>query len=1032
MKKELTCLLLTLTMSFTAIGNMAVSAEETNENNAVVMVGSEGTALETLPYRIDIADSFDKESVIGERSFVNAEKLVDLTVDTGLLIGRSEEREDLALDAPLTRAEGATLVVRAAAGPDWVFDVNAESGFRDVNDWSAGYIAYGDNKGIVAGVGNGYFEPKGNLTGYQFGAFLLRALGYGSEFDSKENWHVAVHTTALNVGIVDEGMDMSRSITRQMAAEMLGKGLLSYTGVVMTDGSYTRGNLLGALYDIELGTVIANGYAALDKNNAIEASDDVVLKNADTGEIVKIKSDEYNDEHDLGAVVSYIDDSKRSYIISKIIDPLIEEGYDEAESINDFGGMTADEDTEYYVNYKYMSETEALNYINNSKPGSGKDTRPFNLDGIYVRIIDNDGDGDAEYVIYIVPELSIITAVNTNDDTISYERLKRNDDYTHSKTTETVKVKIENVSDSSLEKNDIVLAVIIGGKTYLDLCEYVDVDVDSVVDGKVLAKIVKENGKELVQTEDATYKKSYVQNAATVKYKGIETFEIATATADLRQQLTSKYYLDKAGNVIAYAKSNASVNSRYSGGSGGGSGASSSGGSSGGTGGGIVQPPQQNQFAVVLESGITAGDDSSGYVKVLQSDGTTDVVSVNVAASLPAFGSDQGKLTRYLENEAAAGSVVQYTTGADGELTIVNLINLNDIDSLASSTTGWDNDNNYVAYIEKNSQAEFAGMATFTPNLQYYVEAAVPGAEFAYTQGEVTIGLHPEAGDFKEQHNLGNNTTVFYYDVVAQEDLSPDGKYYQSGYTEGQVLYETKIGYTNMRSIPNRGIAAQIYGTGDVASVIFINGYFADTFEETLSAPVFAETTVMQEAADGVISFEITNNANYSGAAVPGDVFALYTDTDGEAAAGYSLNYIPSEGTIQITPPSGLTDTVSLYIRATVDGVTSEYAQITIIPYVSAGGLTVTVMPCEPPQLRQGVIAVTNNEGRVYYRICDTPPQAIGMNSPIDFSQWQLYTEPTRIEIQDGKYVEAVELNEQNKIIKWGASAATEDEYVSP
>ena len=52
--------------------------------------------------------------------------------------------------------------------------------FSDVaaDRWSAGYIGYCAQQNILAGTGNGTFNPEGELTGLAFAKMLLVALGY--------------------------------------------------------------------------------------------------------------------------------------------------------------------------------------------------------------------------------------------------------------------------------------------------------------------------------------------------------------------------------------------------------------------------------------------------------------------------------------------------------------------------------------------------------------------------------------------------------------------------------------------------------------------------------------------------------------------------------------------------------------------------------------------------------------------------------------------------------------------------------------
>ena len=49
------------------------------------------------------------------------------------------------------------------------------------NRWSAGYIGYCVQQGILAGTGNGNFDPEGELTGLAFAKMMLVALGYDAQ-----------------------------------------------------------------------------------------------------------------------------------------------------------------------------------------------------------------------------------------------------------------------------------------------------------------------------------------------------------------------------------------------------------------------------------------------------------------------------------------------------------------------------------------------------------------------------------------------------------------------------------------------------------------------------------------------------------------------------------------------------------------------------------------------------------------------------------------------------------------------------------
>ena len=91
------------------------------------------------------------------------------------------EKGDFMPDQVLTREQAAKIICYMLMGPE-----NAEklgvSGtkFSDVaaDRWSAPYVAYCANMGILAGDGTGKFNPEGELTGH---AFAKKWLYYGLE-----------------------------------------------------------------------------------------------------------------------------------------------------------------------------------------------------------------------------------------------------------------------------------------------------------------------------------------------------------------------------------------------------------------------------------------------------------------------------------------------------------------------------------------------------------------------------------------------------------------------------------------------------------------------------------------------------------------------------------------------------------------------------------------------------------------------------------------------------------------------------------
>ena len=163
---------------------------------------------------------------ISNAAFKDADKIsnkeaVEVMNAIGVLVG--DDKGNFNADANLTRAQAAKIICVMLLGKDAADGLNLKANFSDVSGWAESYIAYCASQGIVAGVGNGKFDPDGQLTGYQFAKMLLVALGYKADLEGMTgaDWQVATAKLALNAGLTD-GMSiaLSKTLTRDEAAKM--------------------------------------------------------------------------------------------------------------------------------------------------------------------------------------------------------------------------------------------------------------------------------------------------------------------------------------------------------------------------------------------------------------------------------------------------------------------------------------------------------------------------------------------------------------------------------------------------------------------------------------------------------------------------------------------------------------------------------------------------------------------------------------------------------------------------------------------
>jgi len=127
----------------------------------------------------------------------------------------------------LTREQAAkiiTYMILGKSSADALVTIAAPYSDVAADRWSAGAIAYCTNEGILAGTGNGKFDPAGQLTGLAFAKMCLVALGYKADVEGLvgSNWSINAAKLALTAGLTDDMDDVALSapMTREQAAKM--------------------------------------------------------------------------------------------------------------------------------------------------------------------------------------------------------------------------------------------------------------------------------------------------------------------------------------------------------------------------------------------------------------------------------------------------------------------------------------------------------------------------------------------------------------------------------------------------------------------------------------------------------------------------------------------------------------------------------------------------------------------------------------------------------------------------------------------
>ena len=184
---------------------------------SLVLALAMALSLMTAAFAADASDYKDY-------SKVTYKEAVDVMTAAGIFNGG--DGNNFNPDATLNREQAAKIITYMLVGQEKADKLTATiAPYADVaaNRWSAGAIAYCTDAGIIAGDGNGRFNPTAGVTGLQFAKMLLVALGYDAEIEKLvgNSWAINTAKLAASAGL-DKGLDVSLSaaLTREQAAQM--------------------------------------------------------------------------------------------------------------------------------------------------------------------------------------------------------------------------------------------------------------------------------------------------------------------------------------------------------------------------------------------------------------------------------------------------------------------------------------------------------------------------------------------------------------------------------------------------------------------------------------------------------------------------------------------------------------------------------------------------------------------------------------------------------------------------------------------
>ena len=434
----------------------------------------------------DFSDSAD---------IVNTEAVTVLAT-LGVITGKDDGSYDPA--GTITRGEMSTIICRVLnSGKDPVLGESVSNTYSDTaSHWAKSYIEYCTTLGIVAGKGDGTFDPNGDVTVAEAAKMVLVALGYNAAIEGYTGgtWQINVDARANRLGLYDAMAytNTSTALTRDNAAQMLYNALdcdkVEYEYVLDTTNGALTGttqiksdSTLGTLLEEEFnavkveGVVVANEVANLSTNGALDENrtrirvtnydDQEYYGNSDGTKAVDFATTTGMDE--LGrSVMMYVKKnttSTRAEVLGSVIlsqdnNVVTDYSSDPIADVADDNNMDLDNtDTLVAVNYG-----SADNYGDYTDPKTA---------GIEKILIDNNDDSEVDYVLMNEYRFGKVTSyVSSGDGSIAVNV---------GDTSFTADDADDVVGFENVARNDYVIAIEVGGKLYVEQAETVTGTLDA-------------------------------------------------------------------------------------------------------------------------------------------------------------------------------------------------------------------------------------------------------------------------------------------------------------------------------------------------------------------------------------------------------------------------------------------------------------------------------------------------------------------------------------------------------------------------
>lgn len=214
--------------------------------------------------------TFGAGATFADQNKIKNDTAVNMNVALGIINGKEDNKFDP--EGNVTRAEMAKMIcVALNGGKEPTLGTKINPSFNDIKGhWAEAYIEYCSAMGIVAGMGDGSFNPNGNVTATQAAKMMLVALGYDADTEgfNGTTWAVKINVVASQNDLYkDLAIDPNASLIRDDAAQLIWNGL----NAKMVKYVYSLTSVDGVLQNIKIAeeysdnrTMLSNKYNQKD------------------------------------------------------------------------------------------------------------------------------------------------------------------------------------------------------------------------------------------------------------------------------------------------------------------------------------------------------------------------------------------------------------------------------------------------------------------------------------------------------------------------------------------------------------------------------------------------------------------------------------------------------------------------------------------------------------------------------------------------------------------------------------------------